>query len=255
MTQWLIFLIIAARLAGFFGISPLIIPVRGVPPAVKGFFTLIVAYLLLPTVAGSFTATDVQRNFFLLLIGESLIGLLLGFVTLIFANLYLVAGQYMDLTSGLSAATLFDPLTQTNAGLMANFIYLYGILNYFLANGHHRLLTFLTVSFELIPPGKGLLHPGLSELLIKIFALVMLVAIEIAIPFLMVMLISDLALGILARTAPQMNVFLLSFGLKILLAIFTLWLLLPGIAYFTGIYLELMEKNLLAIIRGIGYGR
>ncbi|GAV22574.1 flagellar biosynthetic protein FliR [Carboxydothermus pertinax] len=254
MKQWLILLIITARLAGFIGISPLIFPLRGLPAAVKAFFTLILAYLLLPVLYGKFATINVQANFFPLLISESLIGLLLGFITLLFANLYLTAGQYLDLTSGLSAATLFDPFTQINAGLLANFLYLYGILNYLIANGHHRLLTFLAISYQFIPPGKFIPDVSLAEFLLKIFALVMLVALEVAIPFIMVMVISDLALGILARTAPQMNVFMLSFGLKILLALFTLWLLLPGISYFTGIFLELTEKNLLQFVRGIGYG-
>lgn len=254
MKEWLVLLLLLARIAGFIGISPLIFPKQGLTPVVKAFFALILAFLLMPVVSNGFASERISENFLGLLVKESFTGMLMGFITLLFANLYVVAGQFIDLTSGLGAATLFNPLTQSNAGIIANFLYMYGMLNFLVADGHHRLLTLLAESYKLLPLGVGIFNLKMGELLLKIFSLTMLVALEVAIPFMMVMVITDLALGILSRTAPQLNVFMLSFALKILLTIFTLWLLLPGLAYFSGIFLKIAENNLLQFIRGIGYG-
>ena len=254
MKEWLVLLLLLARIAGFIGISPLIFPKQGLSPVVKAFFALLLAVLMLPVVGQSPIVDNLAQKFLQLFIKESFTGMLLGFITLLFANLYVTAGQFIDLTSGLGAAVLFNPLSQTNAGILANFLYLYGMLNFFIADGHHRLLTFLAESYKILPLGGGFYSLTTGEVVLKIFSLTMLVALEVAIPFMMVMVITDLALGILSRTAPQLNVFMLSFALKIFLAIFTLWLLLPGLSYFSGIFLKLAENNLLQFLRSISYG-
>ncbi|MBS3943756.1 MAG: flagellar biosynthetic protein FliR, partial [Dethiobacter sp.] len=148
-------------------------------------------------------------------------------LTLLFFSLFVNAGQMIDLSSGLMLSAVFDPQFGGQVTFMGQFYYLLALVFYLTLNGHHYLLQALAGSFRVIPPGRGLVAPELTGGLIRLFADIFTLAFQIVAPVVIILLIVDLALGLIAKTVPQVHVFIEGLPLKIALSLLILALLVP----------------------------
>lgn len=145
-------------------------------------------------------------------------GLSLGFITMLAFAAVQAAGSLIDLFAGFSVAQAFDPMTGTQTALFGRFYQLLAATLLFAINGHLLLFRGFMTSFDVV----GLQAPALgdlSELAIDGLSAFMIAAVEIAAPLLAALFLTEVALGLLARAAPQMNVFILGLPLKVLLTI------------------------------------
>jgi flagellar biosynthetic protein FliR len=134
------------------------------------------------------------------------------------------AGELIDLFGGFTVAPAFDPLSNAQSSTFGRFYQLLAVTLLFVINGHILLVRGFMTSFEAINATSPRLE-NLSGNLASAVALFFLAAIEIAAPLLAALFLAEVALGLLSRAAPQMNVFLIGFPFKILLT-----LLLGGLA-------------------------
>ncbi|HAP32655.1 MAG TPA: flagellar biosynthetic protein FliR [Firmicutes bacterium] len=232
------FLLIFSRLSAFMAIFP---PFawRGIPVPVRIFFALIISFLIALMWQGERPVMPVgDLSFVLAVAREIAAGLILGFFVSLFLSLFLMAGQFMDHMAGLTMGGVFDPLFGSQVTFIGHFFYLFAVVLFLTINGHHPFFLALQESFRIIPLAGPWFSPALPEQFFKLFAGVFLLAFQIAAPVIVVLLILDLALGFLSRAMPQINIFIISFSLKILLALALLQLLLP--------YLENMLGHLFA---------
>ena len=166
-------------------------------------------------------------SIFVLVLRELLIGVLLGILTALPLTAMQIAGEQISTAMGISMASVMDPLTQRQTSIVDQLQFLVGLWFYFRWNGHLLLTQSVVESLRLIPLAKLSLAPlgdmGLGEWLSAAFQL----AIKIVIPFYCALLLADIGLGFLARTVPQMNIFILGLPIKLALGFFVLTVALP----------------------------
>lgn len=153
-------------------------------------------------------------------------GLALGFLTQILFAAVQAAGELVDLFAGFTIAATYDPFTNANQAVFGRFYYLLAMTLLFVLDGHLLLVRGFLDSFTAMPTGLPDLG-SVSEVLIGALGMFFLAALEIAAPVLAALFLTEVALGLLSKAAPQMNVFVLGFPVKILLALGLVGLTIP----------------------------
>lgn len=153
-------------------------------------------------------------------------GLALGFLTQLLFAAVQAAGELVDLFAGFTIAATYDPMTGANQAVFGRFYYLLAMTLLFAMDGHLLLVRGFLDSFTAMPTGLPDLG-SVSEMLIDGLGMFFLAALEIAAPILAVLFLTEVALGLLSKAAPQMNVFVLGFPIKILLSFGLVGLTLP----------------------------
>ncbi len=218
------FSLILFRMVGFF----ILVPILGsgvIPRRVRIGLIIFITAILWPVI--DFEGVFEMPLFPLQLFNEFSRGLMLGFVAmLIFATLQL-AGQFLDLRMGFAIVNVMDPLHGRPMPLMGQFKNLMGTLIFLLLDGHHQLLIIFYNSFERAAPGSSLELNRLVPLLMRFAGDVFILAFRVAIPLVLILFIVDVAFGFLARTVPQINIFIVGLPTKILLGFIVLYLSWP----------------------------
>lgn len=147
-------------------------------------------------------------------LSELLLGSLLGFGLVAMFAAFLLGGRIVDFQMGFGVAGLIDPATRTQAPLIGTILNLIAIMVFYTLDGHHYLLRGLAFSVEKIPPGAWLGDFDLA-VVIAHFGAMFSFAIAIVAPVIFSILLLDVGLAVMARTMPQMNVFIVSLPLKI----------------------------------------
>jgi len=199
---------------------------RGIPTIWKVGFSLILAVILTPLVPSRQTFPQTLPEVLLGLMTEAAIGLILAFsVNLVFASVQL-AGQFMAFQMGFAMASAVDPITEVESTVLSQLLYLFTILVFLSLDGHHYLIQAIANSFYVIRPDAFSLNPPLSRLLIEISGQMFLIGLKIAAPLLVALFLSNLSLGIVARTVPQMNILMIGFPVNIGLGLILLGLVM-----------------------------
>lgn len=220
------FLAILSRVASFWIALPVLR--RGVPLLAKVGMAVLLSFLLLPVTAPPMLP-ETLSVFALVIVRESLLGLLLGFlVTLVLSTLYL-AGQLIDVQMGFGAVTLFDPQTGDHVPMIAQFQNALAVLLFFLTDGHHALIATLGRSFQLVPLSGAVLGDLAIQHVFDLFVSVFVLSLRIALPVMAAVFLTDVALGIVTRAVPQMNVFVIGFPVKIAVGLVIYLFALPVI--------------------------
>jgi len=246
----ILFLLILARISAFMIAAPFF-SLQNFPVMLKAGFALGLAVILVPVVQVPEIDFSGSFDFGLTLAREVGVGLALGFIcTLIFSALS-VGGQLIDIKIGFFASQLFDPMSGGQVTIISRFLFLLGLAFLLSVNAHHDLIAILAKSFEAVPPDRAVITGKFAMVFIRAFADMMILAVKITAPIMAVVLAIDISLGLVGRTAPQMNIFMLGFPLKIALGILTLSILVPVMgAIFSRIF-TLMEKDMLLLMKGL----
>jgi len=172
--------------------------------------------------------------------GEIGIGLVIGFsVKLIFAGVQL-AGQLAGYQMGLALANVMDPSSSQQVPLLAQFNNLFALLVFISINAHFWFIKALTQSFQMVPPLNAHFGGPILEQLIKMSGNMFVIGIQVGAPVIAALLITTVAFGLVARTVPQMNVFIVAMPLKIGVGLLFLGF---GLPYFSA-FLENIFSNL-----------
>ncbi|MHA7963045.1 flagellar biosynthetic protein FliR [Paenibacillus sp. CAU 1782] len=250
-----IFLLIFCRITAFFVVAP-IFSSRSVPNTFKiglGFFISLMVYLTY----GVGESAMPNEEYVLAVLREIIIGVLLGFVVYLFFAIVQMAGGIMDLQIGLAMANVVDPHTGISAPLMGNFKYMLMLVVFLMMNGHHYLLGGLMNSYTWMPLSNEfysiMMSGGISDFLVRTFATTFVLAIQIAAPIMVAMFLTDVGLGFLTKSAPQFNVFVIGLPLKLLIGIFLMILIMPGMgALFEKLFSIMFDslEQLFGIVQG-----
>ncbi len=151
----------------------------------------------------------------LALLTQALVGLVIGYVSFLIMASAQFAGEMIDIQTGLSTAASFDPASHGAVNLIRRFKFYLAMTSYLLLDGHHTLIKAMSRSFQAIPLTSLNFTGSLVDELIRLAGTIFYAGLQIAAPALAALFITQVALGLLARVAPQMNVFMLSFPLNI----------------------------------------
>ncbi|WZL74858.1 flagellar biosynthetic protein FliR [Clostridiaceae bacterium 35-E11] len=233
-----VFLLVFARVLGIFIIAPLFAH-RNIPSYTKIGFSLLFTIIIIPVLRISFLRIDSFYLLFLLSSKEFVTGMIMGFICYLFFSSVHVAGYLIDMQIGFSMASVIDPQDDTQVPLMGNFFYMIAILVFLSINGHHTFIYGLKNSFDIIPLGSLNMNMMMIDKLIGILIYIFIISFKMSAPIFVAIFISNVLLGILARTVPQMNVFVVGMPLKILLGLVIIFLVLP---LYIGIYEHIFEN-------------
>jgi len=234
MTSWLInfpdkiviFILVFIRMASLFVITP-IFGRREMPNYLKIGFAFFCSIILVPILSNTHLEYTNMLELGLLAIKEFFVGIIMGYVSfLVFSSLY-VAGQIMDMQIGFGMVNVIDPMMGGQVPMMGNFFYLMTSVFFLMIDGHHVLFRALFESYSIIPLGGFAFTATLVTNIVNVVAVTFLVGIQISIPILAALLMTEVGLGILSRTVPQMNVFVIGMPLKIALGLLTLYFMMP----------------------------
>ncbi|WP_368487889.1 fused FliR family export protein/FlhB family type III secretion system protein [Clostridium sp. BJN0013] len=233
-------ILVTLRIFCFFTMVPIFFP-SGTPSIVKVGLTLVMAYILLPGIDYS-TVNTISSTipFIYNCINEVVAGLTLGFLVSLCFTAFRIAGSYMDLQVGLSMMSMFDPNSSSNTTLLERLMYWFCMVVFLAVDGHHMLIRSLIDSFSTIKLGSFFLAQGSINIIIKAFIMYFSIALKIAIPILLIILIADLTMSLIARTVPQLNIMILGLPIKILIGLGSFCFALP-------IFLKIMRNSFQAI--------
>ena len=176
-------------------------------------------------------------------------GLALGFLGVLLFTTFSFAGGLIDLASGYSVAQLFDPGNQAPVSIFGQFYAVLATTLLFAIDGHLLLVRGFITSFDAAPL-TSLSVDTLAELITGDIALFFVAALEIAAPLLAALFLSEAALGLLSRAAPQMNIFALGLPVKILVTLTLAGLALPLLPdAVSGITNQIVRQGL-SVVRG-----
>ncbi|HPP75169.1 MAG TPA: flagellar biosynthetic protein FliR, partial [Armatimonadota bacterium] len=226
--QLQMFLLILARTAGIFTLVPLF-GAKQIPVMVRIAIALGITMVFVPFCQSTGTkplAVDVMPMV-ALIVKETIVGLVIGFVTTLVFTAIQLAGDYIDLQSGFSFATMFDPVYGAQTAVAGRLHHLLAGLLFFVTNAHHILLSGLADSFRLLPVGQFSLDPAVAGGVVDLFAALFAVAVRIAAPVVAAVFLADVALAMISRAVPQMNILMSGLPLKLGVGIVGMLVALP----------------------------
>lgn len=232
------FWLVALRVGAVFVLSPLF-GFASVPANVRALYVFGLSAVLMAglavkpvAVSGSIGGIAVAA------LSELTIGGLLAFgVFAAFASFQL-AGRIMDMQMGFGVASLIDPATRTSSPLIGTGLHLLALTVFFAVDGHHMIIRGIAFSLEKIPPGTVIPEIEAAAVIAQ-FGGMFAYALAIAAPVIFVLLMVDVALAVMARTMPQMNVFIVSLPLKIMVG---LAVLLVSLQYLNPVMHRIFEN-------------
>ena len=177
----------------------------------------------------------------LILFQQTLIGIAMGLVLrVVFAALDLM-GEIISLQMGLSFATFFDPVAGGQTGVVGEFLTLIATLIFLSLNGHLLMVDALARSFEWLPITETQPHKGGWLMLARFGSTIFAAGLLMALPVVTALLITNIALGILTRAAPQLNIISIGFPMTLVIGLVIFWL---GLADFLAQYQQLASEGL-----------
>ncbi|WP_188454375.1 flagellar biosynthetic protein FliR [Virgibacillus oceani] len=220
-----VFLLIFVRVAAFFVTLPLF-SYRTIPTPFKIGFSFFLAFIMYYTVDASNIPLD--EMYLMLLIKEAIVGLMVGLIAYIILAAIQIAGGFIDFQMGFAIANVIDPQTGAQSPLTGQYFYIIALLFLLSVNGHHLLIDGIFYSYNLIPIDAFIPFQdgSIIEFVIDTFNQMFLIAFQMSIPIVGCLFLVDVALGIIARTVPQLNVFVVGLPLKILVSFIVILLFL-----------------------------
>jgi flagellar biosynthesis protein FliR len=222
------FILVLARVSPLFLLAP-IFSSRMLPARARGVCAVAISFGLAPlALHGQHVSLD-GMNLAGLVGKELLVGLSYSFaLAAVFAAIS-VAGSLLDTAMGFSFGSLIDPITGTQSPILTQLYAMVGVLVFIAIDGDHWMIEGLARSYQLVPiskfPSIGLMVGGADHAFVSIFGS----AIELAAPVLLAVLLTDCAMGLVARVMPQLNVFAVGFPAKIAVGLTIMGISLPFI--------------------------
>lgn len=220
-----VFLLLIARILAFFLVTPLF-SYRTIPTTFKIGLTVFLAIIIFPTIG----EVDVTFDYLyiLLVMKEVVVGLSIGLIAYIIVSAIQIAGGFIDFQMGFAVANVIDPQTGAQSPIMGQYLYIFSLLFLLAVNGHHLIIDGIYNSYQMVPIDAFLsMNDIFSTFIIQTFNKMFIIAFQMAIPVVGCLFLVDVALGIIARSVPQLNVFVVGLPLKILVSFLVITLFLP----------------------------
>ncbi|MEZ5065296.1 MAG: flagellar biosynthetic protein FliR [bacterium] len=209
----LLFALLMARAGGLVLAAPFLSG-RLVPRMVKVLFVGALALVMLP--ASPAPAVPERMSSLVWMVGgEILLGLALGLVSQLFVVGFQAAGEIIGVQMGFGMARILDPMSSQESTVMGRWLWLTAMTLFFTLGGVAVVIRALALSVQTLPPGLAAPGADVTAALVAFTGDAFAVTLRVAAPAIGILLLTSVGLGLLARTVPQMNVFIVGFPLKI----------------------------------------
>lgn len=215
---------------------------RNMPMRIRLGFVLVLTLLIAPLVNTQGITELSEIRFILYLFKEALIGFVFGYLTQLFQFMLFFVGDLLDFHFGLSMAKIFDPSTTMQVSSVGNYLQVIFVVMFFMSGSHLHLIRLIVMSFEYMPLFEGINVLAISSYVMDAFLDVFMIALKLALPFIFVQFVVEMAMGVLMKLIPQIHVFVINIQLKILVGIILLIVMLQPITHFIDEYIGTMIK-------------
>ncbi|AWI12164.1 flagellar biosynthetic protein FliR [Caldibacillus thermoamylovorans] len=252
LTSIPVFLLVFIRVLSFFLVIP-IFSYRTIPARVKIGLALYLAYVIVFTIDTD--PIEFDMLYILLVIKEAIAGIALGLIGYIILSAVQIAGGFIDFQMGFAIANVIDPQTGAQSPILGQYLYIFAFLFLLSVNGHHLLIDGIYQSYQFIPIDQPFLHFGdenTVKLIGKVFSAMFIIGFQMSVPVVASLFLIDVALGIVARTVPQMNIFVVGFPVKILVGIIILFIVMGTMIFSVKSLFELLLYSLRDLMSLLG---
>jgi flagellar biosynthesis protein FliR len=238
------FILTLARVSGFIGFSPLL-GSKVIPITIKAILSLFLAFMVFIVLPANTPIPHSIPELVLAVLAQITIGFLMGTAAAIIFYAIQSAGEIIDLQIGLSMASVVDPQSGAMVAIISRFYYFLAIMLFFSINGHHWLVLGVINSFKIIPLTGFTVGPDFIMYFTGSFSNILKMAFNASMPVIIAVLLVDVAAGFIARTAPRLNILILSMPFKIYLGFIMIIASLSGTIYIFQKWLEDIQVPLM----------
>lgn len=247
--QFETFLLIMVRVTVIMTILP-VFSAKEIPVLARIGLGMLITFVIYKTVHPIAPLPDLFA-LFSAIVSQLIIGLIFGFVSyLVFMGIQL-AGEILDIQVGFAIANVINPLTQQNVTVIGEFELTLASLIYLITDSHLLLLQGIGGSFNLLALPYASLDPSVAGNIMIFFTQATLIIFKIAAPAAIALFITNVALGLMARVAPQMNVFVVGFPLQITVGLLMIAISIPLLGYMVPALYANVPSQLDTILRGM----
>lgn len=247
-----LFLIALVRFSGFFLNTP-VFSDNLAPTRVKAGLCALCSVLMLPHLIATTTLPNLSVvGYGIMAIKELALGFMLGFIVLFLTSALRMGGNIIGMQIGFSYAQVADPGSNQSVGIISELFQLSGSLLFLFLNGHLIILRAFYQSFQMVPPAGLILTNGVVEEVLLYSRMIFLCGLQIAMPIIAVVLVGDVALGIIARTVPRMNIFQLGFAVKIIGGLIVVYFFIDCLADVIKGLLDLSLEEVMLVLKHLG---
>ena len=248
LTSIFAFSLVMVRITGLSIVSP-VFGGEQIPIQIRVLLALSIAFVIFPSLALQITVLPrTPIEYFILVLKELAIGLLIGFLATAIFSGFQLGGRYMSIHMGLAMARILDPFTNVQNTVMGQMLGLVVLTVFLIMNGHHLILRALYTSFVKIPPMTIAFNTGIFEQAIKTFNIVIVTSLKIAMPTMAALFAINLIFGFVSRLVPRMNVFILSLPAKIGVGVIIIMVALPAVLLLFTNVIEDVFRDIFIII-------
>lgn len=251
VSQFIIFILIFARVASLIVVAP-IFGHQAIPTQVKVALAAFLAFVLFPLQSSMALKVDIKLiGIIVLVLQEICVGLLIGFAIGLLFDGIRYAGELIGFDMGFSMASVYDPETNAPVPVIGEMLYTFMALLFLSLNGHHFILQAVQLSYKAAPIGGFSMSMFLSERLVGLSGLMFVIAIKFAAPVMVALFLTNIALGIMTRVVPQMNIFGVAFPIKIGVGMIVMMTSIPIMIFVFKRLLVLFETNILELVKAL----
>lgn len=223
------------------------------PLIAKAGFALLFSIVLFPVVGSTIQHfPQTISELLILMVAEAFVGLSLGLTVRMFFGAVQLAGQLISFQMGFAVINVIDPQTGSQVSILDQLGYWAVFLVFLLLNGHHILIGSLVDSFHILGIGSITLKSGLLKYYVNLAGEMFTLAVKIGAPGIVALLFVSTAFGLCAKFAPQMNILIAAFPVKIVVGLFFFGTTLEIIAVVTRGYMSQWRPMFHSVLKAMG---
>ncbi len=249
--KYILFTLILTRVSGLLMTAP-VYGTPDIPLQVRALFAFALSLLVVPSQWGVSSPNPASLAEYMVLLGSELaVGLALGLgITVLLSGIEL-AGRLIDQVSGMLIAEIFDPVQGENSSILSRLIFLTTVAVYVAIGGHRMAMAGLMDTFQAIPLGSAAAPSHLADMFVALVSQSFALGVRAAAPVVASLLVANLVLGLITRALPQLNLFVLGFGLNVFLALGVLGVSLGAAVW---VFADQIEPAIGVVLESLGGG-
>jgi len=247
--QFIVFFLGFVRIATILCTVP-IFGFAAIPNISKAGLAFLVSLIMFPVIEGGDFKVPIELwPFMFLVFKEIIVGLIIGLSTAFFFVGIQMAGQLIGMDMGFGIVNVLDPISGEQVSIMGQFQYVLALLLFLIIDGHHFFLQAIKATYDVIPIGGVVFSKMISGKIVEMSGRIFIIAMKIGGPALAALFLTSFVMGIIARTVPQMNIFIVGFPLKISVGLLIVGLSMPLFIYVFGKFFEVFKRDVVQLIQ------
>lgn len=218
------------RISGMF-IAMVGLSARSIPTTVRNLLAILLTVMIVPMIPPAPISNLVSLGTFVEIGKQLIIGISIGFISMMVINTFVLAGQIIAMQTGLGFASIVDPVNGINVPAVGQFYLILATLLFWTFDGHLFMIEMIVVSFEAFPIADAWFTAEQFKEIAHWGAYMFISAVTIALAPIVSLLIVNLAFGVMTKASPQLNIFSIGFAIAQLMGLAIIWITLSNQAH------------------------